>query len=100
MLEGGAPIELKDQFGYIALHYAVIHGYPEVVQLLLEKGAQVESKDSDEYNALLHIAADRGRSEVVQLLLEKGAKVGTRDRFWRRTLSYADSSPSSSSTTF
>jgi ankyrin repeat domain-containing protein 50 len=44
------------------------------VQLLLEKGTDVEAKTDDGWTAL-HRAAAQGREAVVQLLLEKRADV-------------------------
>ena len=43
-----------------------------MVRLLLEKGADLEAKDSNRETAL-HKAAFRGYEAVVRLLLEKGA---------------------------
>jgi ankyrin repeat protein len=56
------------------LHLAVYFGVKAIVQLLLEKGIDVNSKASDGQTPL-HYASQRGHVEVVQLLLEKGADV-------------------------
>lgn len=47
-------------------------GHKEVVQLLLERGADADIQNSEGRTALFH-AIDKGREQVVQLLLEKGA---------------------------
>ncbi|CAE7422845.1 kidins220b [Symbiodinium sp. CCMP2592] len=47
-------------------------GRLQVVQLLLEAGAQVELDDSSRFTALMH-AAYNGHAQVVQLLLESGS---------------------------
>ena len=60
--------------GGSALHLAASEGNTETVQLLLEKGADINMKDKDE-NTALHLAAGYGQTETVQLLLEKGAKI-------------------------
>jgi len=49
-----------------------------VVQLLLEKGADIESKDTDGQTPLSWAAQD-GCEAVVQLLLEKGADIESKD---------------------
>jgi hypothetical protein len=57
---------------------AALLGHTEIVQLFLEKGADVNAKDNDGWTALM-IAAEKGHSEIVQLLLEKGADVNAKD---------------------
>lgn len=50
----------------------------ETVQLLLEKGAQVNAQDEKGKTALMR-AAFAGDTEAVRLLLEKGAQVNVQD---------------------
>ena len=45
LLEKGADVESKDQYGQTPLSWAAENGHEAVVKLLLEKGADVESKD-------------------------------------------------------
>jgi ankyrin repeat protein len=52
-----------------------VGGHDMVVQLLLEKRADVAAKGEDRWKAL-HLAAGSGHKAVAQLLLEKGADVG------------------------
>jgi ankyrin repeat protein len=53
---------------------AAKNGHKAVVKLLVEKGADLESKDKDFRWTPLLWAAARGHEAVVKLLLEKGAK--------------------------
>jgi ankyrin repeat protein len=46
-------------------------GHEAVVKLLLEKGAELESKDNNSQTPLSH-AAEKGHEAVVKLLLENG----------------------------
>jgi len=48
------------------------------VQLLLEKGADIESKNKDGWTPLLR-AVEKGHKAIVQLLLEKGADIESKD---------------------
>jgi ankyrin repeat protein len=51
-----------------------------VAQLLIEKGADVESKD-EWGRTPLSIAAENGQDAVIQLLIEKGADVDSKDSY-------------------
>jgi len=57
------------------LSRAAVSGHEAVVKLLLEKGAELESKDAYYGRTLLSYAAGNGREAVVLLLLEKGAEL-------------------------
>ena len=53
-----------------------MQGQEAVVELLLQKGAEVESKNKWGWTPL-SIAAEHGQKAVVELLLQNGAKLGT-----------------------
>ncbi|KAF8476566.1 ankyrin repeat-containing domain protein, partial [Russula ochroleuca] len=64
---------------------------PNVAQLLLEHGADVNARiehggDDDNGRTPLHTAANYGRVEVVRVLLEHGANVGAEDNKGRTPL--------------
>ena len=50
--------------------YAAYSGHEAVVKLLVEKGAELDSKDRDGRTPLSH-AAGNGHKAVVKLLVEK-----------------------------
>ncbi|ALD61953.1 ankyrin repeat protein [Mollivirus sibericum] len=54
------------------LHLAARKGEPQVVSMLLEAGAQIDSIDDRGFTAL-HVAAVEGRIDVVEVLLDAGA---------------------------
>jgi ankyrin repeat protein len=60
-----------------------------VVKLLLEKGAELESKDEDWGQTPLSWAAGSGHEAVVKLLLEKGAELESKDKYGQTPLSWA-----------
>ena len=64
--------------GETSLHLAVRCGNPNIVQLLLDKGAHLEVKTMHDYTPL-HRAVSC-QLEVVQILLDKGADINARTR--------------------
>ena len=80
LLAKGVDVNSKTNYGATALSYACDRGHTAVVQLLIEKGADVNAQDSF-YNATPIIwAAQRGFAEIVKILLDKGA-LGSKDQF-------------------
>ncbi len=72
-LADGADPNMRDpQSGSTLLATAALMGHTKIVALLLEHGADVNTKSRDGGTAL-HAAAFLGRAETVKLLLEKGA---------------------------
>ncbi len=61
------------------VHLAAYFGIRPTVQLLLEKGADVNKATIKYGLTLLYIASEKGHVEVAQLLLNKGADVNTTD---------------------
>ena len=65
---------LKRQQAKDGLHYNVLLiSHRDVVQLLLDRGADPNKTDKDGMTAL-HCAAFNGNKDVVQLLLDRGAE--------------------------
>jgi ankyrin repeat protein len=65
--------------GQTALSWAAMGGHEAMVELLLEKGADMECRSND-YRKPLWWAAKKGHKAVVKLLLEKGADVECNSR--------------------
>jgi len=49
-------------------------GYTDIVKVLLDKGAEVDRPDSENFTAL-HAASEKGNADIVKMLLDKGANV-------------------------
>lgn len=78
MIEGGVDIEMKDPgAGASALHYAVMKGALPMVGLLLQRGADVNSRTKSGTTPL-HTAVLYGHFEVAEYLLDKGADVNAK----------------------
>ena len=75
LIEQGANIEAKDPgTGASVLHYAVMRGNPEILQLLLGRGVDVNSRTRNGTTPL-HTAVLYNRYEVAELLINRGADV-------------------------
>ena len=72
MLDHGANVNARMQ-GTTPLHLASKYGRSDVARLLIERGAEVEAKDS-RGRTPLQLASAEGQDEVVDLLLEYGTK--------------------------
>ena len=65
-------INAQDRYGWTPLHVAARDGTPEVVQALVENGANINAQDENGCTPL-HIAVQNGTLEQVKALLEAGA---------------------------
>jgi ankyrin repeat protein len=72
LLDKGAAVDAKNNFGNTALLIASGNGQAEVVKLLLDRGAAVNLGNNQNVTPLL-MAAQNGDVDVVTLLLAKGA---------------------------
>jgi ankyrin repeat protein len=74
-VQDGADIKAKDKRNQTALLRAAENGHYDIVQLLLNHGADVADKDNFEGYNPLFLAAKGGHRDIVQLLMRHGANV-------------------------
>lgn len=74
LLEHGANVKLRDDYGQTALIAAVYSGRTEAVMLLIDHGAEINVHDMNGATPL-SVAVSTANPDMVQLLLEKGAAV-------------------------
>ncbi|XP_066963853.1 protein fem-1 homolog A-like isoform X2 [Macrobrachium rosenbergii] len=72
--EEGTNIETTDSEGISSLMVASYHGHQEIVKYLIDIGADVNRRRTDEKSAL-HACAESGRLEVMKMLLDHNARM-------------------------
>ncbi|MGI9515864.1 MAG: ankyrin repeat domain-containing protein [Pirellulaceae bacterium] len=81
LLDYGADVN-KDHYGLSALHYATRAGRLPLIQLLLDRGADVHRRDNDGLTPLAHLTKTRAKAEpipVMELLTQHGADVNSQN---------------------
>jgi hypothetical protein len=72
-LDGGIPVDAKFRYDRTALSFAADRGQADIVTLLLDRGADVNAKDTFYGATALSWAAQNGHAEVARALLARGA---------------------------
>jgi ankyrin repeat protein len=99
-LDSGVDINgNKDGYGLTPLMWAAGNAHLEAVQVLIDKGAEIDGKGRDGRTAVMCTAwesalidqksSGKNYSEVLKLLLEKGADVNAKDEVGRTALMWA-----------
>ena len=71
-------VNIRDDDKLTLLHWAVDHGFTDIVSFLLESGCNINAQDAD-LQTPLHYAVSCDHSELVELLVRKGADVTLKD---------------------
>jgi hypothetical protein len=104
-------VDFETQFGHTALSWAAFHSRLTVMQILIERGAEVNrfvvkgfepaavgalpllnriARCNKEGKTALMFAASNGKSDAVNILLELGADADIRDIHNKKAVDYAD----------
>jgi ankyrin repeat protein len=82
-------INIKDDYGFTPLHFAVSNNDPKKIQILLNMGANVNAKSHYGFTPIYHAVGKNGDLKIVNLLLMAGAKVNIKNRDGITPLHYA-----------
>ena len=89
LLNQGTDVDSRDDgAGWTPLMIAAADGYPDLVELLVSKGADVRAKNSEGEEALTW-AVIKNRPEIARYLLDKGADPEARDDYGEALLHFA-----------
>ena len=72
LLELGANVNARNEYGDTPLHLAAQHAHIGLLQLLIEKGADIEA-ENQERERPLHKAAASSSSQCIEVLVGRGA---------------------------
>lgn len=79
LLELGAPPDgLPNYFDETPLHEAALKNHTFIIQLLLDRGADINARDTNDQTAL-HKAAWNNCTSAMRLLLDRGADPNARN---------------------
>ncbi|CAO3590577.1 unnamed protein product [Absidia cylindrospora] len=84
------PVNTKDEEGLTALHHACDSGYTDVVQLLLDLGADINATTNDSETPL-HYACISEQAAAAQLLIDKGCDIAIKDADGQTAFDLVDS---------
>lgn len=89
LIRAGADVHVQDRGGWNALMYAAKNSDLQIVQELLEYGANVDRANKEEQTPLLLAVINRAHLDVVKALLYRGAYVNSSDKDGWTPLMYA-----------
>lgn len=88
LLAAKADLELEDIEGWRALHYACNTGKPDIVQIVLDSGPEVNAIAGKAGLTPLHLAVGDSLAEIVCIMREANADNKIKDAFGRTPAEY------------
>lgn len=78
-VHGSELLEYKDEDGYTATHRAAYNGHVEVIEMLIQLGANLTAKTNDQWQPL-HCACKWDKVDAASLLLQNGADINAQTK--------------------
>eukprot|EP00803_Ostreobium_quekettii_P008723 evm.model.scf_765.4 EVM.evm.TU.scf_765.4 scf_765:23400-28325(+) len=79
LIQGGSDVNATTMQGRAPLHVAARWGVVQAIDVLIQRGADIDAKTPLEMYTPVHIAASHGRSAAVEALAKAGADVNEPD---------------------
>ncbi len=79
LLDNGADINAKNNYGWTALIWASRNGHKDIVKLLLDNNADINVQHNNGFKALIW-ASVNGYEDIVKLLLDNSANINAKDK--------------------
>jgi ankyrin repeat protein len=92
LIQAGAVINTTDYDGDTLLHRAVVCRRKDIVNTLIQAGANIEAAKDKDGETPLHQAADSGQEDIVNALIQAGANINIADKNGETPLHYAAAS--------
>ena len=89
LMEHNVEVDLRAGWGKTPMRLAIREGHETMVQLLLERGAEIELRDFYDDQTPLLWAVESDQYQIVRLLLNRGANTEAQDADGRKALMLA-----------
>ena len=89
LINGGADLNIKNEYGDTALILACTNGHNDIVQALINGRADLNIKDKYGYTSLI-LACREGKADIAQALINGGADWSIKNQHDETTYDYCD----------
>ena len=88
-LTSSKNLDIRDDYGFRPLHFAVQNGEKEKVQLLLLAGVNTNAKTDYGFTPLYFAVGKKGDLEIIKMLIKFGSSLNVKDKNGITPLHYA-----------
>ena len=85
-LDRGVNVNARDFRDSTPLHWSVSNNKKDIVEMLINKRADLQTKYGDDAHTVLHISVQQKTKDVAELLIDKGAYVNAKDKYGKTPL--------------
>lgn len=88
LIDHGANVNWEDSYGRTALHFLAKDNYPDVTDLLLKNGADIQIRSTHDHSSPLDIAVNNGAIDNVLLLLAEATRLNLDYSYYHSAIDY------------